>query len=143
MSQHPQPVTDRPSDADLLAALQARTPARVLVGRAGPAYRTATQLALRCDHAAARDAVHAEIDLPRDLGADLVRHFGLFEVATRATSKQQYLMRPDLGRQLDEPAKAALRQRCPTGADLQVVIGDGLSAAAVAAQAPGLLRLLA
>src|SRR5258708_24387447 len=106
--------------ADLIAALQARTPARVLVGRAGPGYRTATHLALRRDHAAARDAVHAEVDLDRDLGADLMRCFGLFEVATRAASKEQYLMRPDLGRQLDDAARAALRQRCPAGADLQV-----------------------
>src|SRR5438105_13678940 len=100
------PLSQNPGDPALpagvretLAALQARTPARVLVGRAGPAYRTATQLALRRDHAAARDAVHAEVDLARDLG-DLVRHFNLFEVATRAAGKEQYLLRPDLGRQL-------------------------------------------
>ena len=49
---------------ELLRALRARTPARLLVGRAGPAYRTATALELRHDHAAAVDAVHAELDLP-------------------------------------------------------------------------------
>src|SRR4051812_30007130 len=114
MSQHP--LGERPTDADLLAALVARTPARVLVGRAGPTYRTATQLPLRRDHAPARDAVHADIDLARGLGADLVRHFGRFELATRATGKQQYLLRPDPGRQLGEPAQSALRQRCPAGA---------------------------
>src|SRR5436305_5456925 len=86
----------------LIGALRARTPARVLVGRAGPAYRTATQLALRQDHAAALDAVHAEIDLERDLGPDLVARFGLFEVRTRAATKEEYLMRPDRGRQLDD-----------------------------------------
>jgi len=45
---------------DVLQAIRARTPARILVGRAGPAYQTATQLELRQDHAAALDAVHAE-----------------------------------------------------------------------------------
>src|SRR5919199_5578231 len=131
-----------PEGSDLIAALRARTPARVLVGRAGASYRTPTQLSLRQDHAAALDAVRAEVDLGRDLGRDLVERFGLFEVRTRAASKQQYLMRPDLGRQLDDDARAAVRQRCPPGADLQVVVGDGLSAAAVAAQVPGLLPLL-
>ncbi len=125
-----------------LAALRARTPARILAGRAGASYRTTTHLQLRQDHAAARDAVEAELDLTRDLGEDLVRRFGLFEVRTRAAGKGQYLMRPDLGRQLCVEGRQMVRERCPAGADLQVVIGDGLSAAAVVAQVPGLLPLL-
>jgi ethanolamine ammonia-lyase small subunit len=128
--------------SERLAALRSRTPARILAGRAGASYRTLTHLQLRQDHAAARDAVEAEVDLARDLGEDLVRHFGLFEVRTRATAKEQYLMRPDLGRQLGDEARQTVAERCPAGADLQVVIGDGLSAAAVVAQVPGLLPLL-
>lgn len=135
------PLTPKDLD-ERLAAVRARTPARILVGRAGASYRTATQLQLRQDHAAARDAVHAEIDLLRDFGEELARRFGLFEVATRAADKQQYLMRPDLGRQLNDETREALRTHCPVGADLQVVVGDGLSAAAVVAQVPGLLPLL-
>jgi ethanolamine ammonia-lyase small subunit len=122
--------------------LLARTPARLLVGRAGTAYRTSTQLTLRQDHAAAIDAVHAEIELETTFGSELINRFGLFEVQTRATGKSQYLMRPDLGRQLGDLSREIIRQRCPTGIDLQVAIGDGLSAAAVARQAPGLLPLL-
>lgn len=125
-----------------LAAIRARTPARILVGHAGPSYRTATQLSLRQDHAFALDAVHAEVDLRRDLGADLVERFQLFEVQTRAATKEEYLMRPDLGRRLADEARDLVRTRCPAGADLQVAIGDGLSAAAVAAQVPALLPLL-
>jgi ethanolamine ammonia-lyase small subunit len=126
----------------LIEAIRARTPARLFVDRSGPAYRTGTQLALRADHAAARDAVWAEVDLHRDLGADLVRRYALFDVSTRAASKEEFLLRPDLGRQLDDSACEKLRQCCPTGTDLQVFIGDGLSAAAVAAQVPALLPLL-
>jgi ethanolamine ammonia-lyase small subunit len=128
--------------ADLLAAVRARTPARLLVGRAGPAYRTATHLDLRRDHAAARDAVRAELDLARDLGPDLIGRFQLFEVQTLATSKDEFLLRPDRGRRLDDAARATITRDCPAGADVQVVIGDGLSVAAVAAQVPGLLPLL-
>ncbi len=86
--------------------------------------------------------MHAEVDLDRDLGREFVATWGLFEVATRATSKAEYLLRPDLGRRLDDHAAAALG-RCPSGVDLQVAIGDGLSAAAVAAQVPALLPRLA
>src|SRR5688572_15081346 len=85
-----------------------RTPARLLVGRAGVSYRTTTLLQLRADLAAARDAVHAELDLERDLGAELVHRFDLFEIRTRAIDKQQYLMRPDLGRQLDDASRKLL-----------------------------------
>jgi ethanolamine ammonia-lyase small subunit len=126
----------------LLDAVRARTPARILVDRAGPSYRTITQLELRRDHAAALDAVHAEIEMKRDLGLDLVERFRLFEVQTRAGSKQEYLLRPDLGRRLEDAARELIRQECPAGCVLQVAIGDGLSAAAVTAQAPTLLRLL-
>src|SRR5919197_408409 len=122
-----------PDPQALLDAVRARTPARILVGRAGTSYRTATQLSLRQDHAFALDAVHAEVDVERDLGADLVRHFGLFAVATRAGTKEEYLRRPDLGRRLNDAAREALPRQCPAGVDLQVAVGDGLSAAAVAA----------
>ena len=65
---------------------RASTTARVLVGRAGLAYRTGTQLSLRGDHAFARDAVRTEIDLQRDLGP-IVEPFGLFLVQTEARDK--------------------------------------------------------
>jgi ethanolamine ammonia-lyase small subunit len=130
-----------PAEPDGLAELLARTPARVLAGRAGPGYRTGTWLQLRADHAAARDAVYAGLDLAA-LGP-LVQEYGVFTVSTRAATRPEYLTRPDLGRRLDDAARAAVAAECPRGADLQVVVGDGLSATAVAAQAPSLLSLLA
>lgn len=126
----------------LVQAARARTPARVLVGRAGPAYRTATQLELRRDHAAALDAVHAELDLLADFGKDFVERWKLFVVQSQAASKSEYLMRPDLGRRLNEAARQEVLKAGSRGADLQVVIGDGLSAAAVVAQVPRLLPLM-
>src|SRR5262245_57492326 len=128
---------DTSETSALVQRVRARTPARILVGRAGPAYRTSTHLELRADHAAARDAVWAEIDLQRDLPG-----LGLVAVSTRATTKHEYLLRPDLGRQLDDQARWTLSQRESRGADLQIVVGDGLSAAAVKAQVPELLPLL-
>jgi ethanolamine ammonia-lyase small subunit len=134
-----------PSDegsTELLDWIRQRTPARILVGRAGPAYRTATQLELRRDHAAAVDAVWAEVDLPRDLGAGFLEQWQLFDVSSQAATKDEYLRRPDLGRRLSDTACQAIAAHCPTDIDLQIVLSDGLSATAIAAQAPALLPLL-
>jgi ethanolamine ammonia-lyase small subunit len=122
--------------------IRERTPARLMEGRSGASYRTATQLQLRADHAAARDAVQAELDLSAHLGREFIERWQVFEVSTRAASKPEYLLRPDLGRTLDEAARSAIREQCSHSSDLQIVIGDGLSVAAVSAQVPGLLPLL-
>lgn len=138
-----------PSDLPILPDLpeiarkvRERTPARLLTGRAGAAYRTGMQLELRAAHAAARDAVRTELDFESVFGSEFVRHWQLFEVQTRAQNKEQYLLRPDLGRQFAGDSKALIRERCQRGCNLQIAIGDGLSATAVAAQVPALLPLL-
>src|SRR5689334_13059731 len=92
-------------ETDVVQALRARTPARVLVGRAGPGYRTATLLDLRQDHAAAVDAVRADPDLAGMLRPDFVGRWGLFEVRTRAADRTDYLLRPDRGRRLGDAAR--------------------------------------
>jgi ethanolamine ammonia-lyase small subunit len=125
-----------------LEEVRARTPARILTGRSEVAYRTSTYLELRRDHAIARDTVCAELDLERDLGAAFIADWGLFEVATMARTKAEFLLRPELGRMLSSAAQVELASRCPSGADIQVAIVDGLSAAAIRAQVPGLLPLL-
>ena len=127
---------------EIVRKVRARTPARLLVGRAGATYRTATQMDLREAHAAARDAVRTELNPERDFGADFVYRWNLFETNTRAATKDEYLLRPDLGRQFDEPSRAAIRANCLPGLDLQIAIGDGLSVAAVVTQIPELLPVL-
>jgi ethanolamine ammonia-lyase small subunit len=127
----------------LLKKIRARTPARVLVERAGASYRTATQLELREAHAAARDAVRTELSLERDLGAEFAKQWKLFEVSTPARGKDEYLLRPGLGRQLNDQARKLVLERCAALADLQIVIGDGLSVTAVRAQVPALLPMIA
>ena len=126
----------------IVRRVRAQTPARLLAGRAGAAYRTQTQLELRHAHAAARDAVRAELDLSQDFGTAFIERCNLFEVSTLATSKDEYLVRPDLGRSFTEKARSQLSERCPQASDLQIVIGDGLSVTAVVRQAPDLFTLL-
>jgi ethanolamine ammonia-lyase small subunit len=143
MSTSEKPLRATSGDAsNVVQVIRARTPARILVGRSGPAYRTSTQLELREDHAAALDAVHAELDLPRDFGPDFLERWQLFEVRSQASSKTEFLMRPDLGRRLEETGRQQVIRLCPPKVQLQVVIGDGLSAAAVVTQVPALLPLL-
>ena len=154
-SASPAEVQDSPLSTPVLAAVgvtpqsavveavRARTPARILVGHAGAAYRTATWLELRRDHAAARDAINTELDLARDLGTAFIHQWGLFEVTTLASTKQEFLLRPDLGRSFSDRAKAELVLRCPVGAMIQVAIADGLSATATRVQIPKLLPLIA
>ena len=114
-----------PFDAEAMKAMLAVTPARVAVGRAGTRYRTNTLLRFRADHAAAKDAVMSEVD------EKLIERLGLVEIESRAENKAVFLQRPDLGRTLSEGGKQKLAEKVPKGAQLQVLYGDGLSAAAL------------
>ena len=132
----------QPDDlSEIVKKVRAQTPARLLAGRTGAAYRTNTQLELRKAHAAARDAVRAELDLLTHFGDDFLRTWNLFELCSQAGNKNEYLLRPDLGRHLNDMSRAEISKRA-TGRDLQIVIGDGLSVTAVATQVPRLLPLL-
>lgn len=127
---------------EIVRRIRARTPARLLVGRAGAAYPTSTQLELGEAHAAARDAVRAEMDARAIFGGSFLEEWKLFEVSTRAANKREFLLRPDLGRHFAQSARTEILNRCSKGNDLQIAIGDGLSVPAVAAQVPLLMPLL-
>jgi ethanolamine ammonia-lyase small subunit len=127
---------------EIVRKVRARTPARLLVGRVGAAYLTNTQLDLRQAHAEVRDAVRAGLDVRAAFGAAFIERWELFELRTQARAKQEYLLRPDLGRRFDDRSRAELKARASRGIDLQIAVGDGLSAPAVVAQVPALLPLL-
>jgi len=128
---------------EIVRKIRARTPARLLAGRAGGAYRTSTQLELREAHAAARDAVRDELDLRLAFGAAFVERWKLLELRTKARTKEDYLLRPDRGRQFEDASRKELAAHAAGRIDLQIAIGDGLSVSAVAVQVPALLPLLA
>lgn len=122
------PGVKNPIDPAALPELIKSTSARIGVGRAGPRYRTPSLLLFQADHAITQDAIHQDID-PK-----LLEELGLFSVQTRITGgKEQYLLRPDLGRQLNDEAKKIIAERCVKGPNIQLVVGDGLSAAAIEA----------
>jgi ethanolamine ammonia-lyase small subunit len=123
-----------------LAPLRRFTPARIGLGRAGPALPTREVLAFGLAHARARDAVHAALDVPRLL-AELAAA-GVSPappvVASAASDRATYLVRPDLGRRL-APGAA---DRLAGPAALALVFADGLSALAVPRHAPPLVAAL-
>ena len=119
------------------------TPARLNVGRAGSRYTTASMLKFRADHARAVDAVMTEVS------ADWPRKNGLAEFHSEAATRDEYLHRPERGRRLrvDEIAKLRsltrpLRKKEASKPSVLIFVGDGLSSAAVEANAGPLLRAL-
>ena len=126
---------------EIVRKIRERTPARIFVKR-GSSYGTKMELELRGARARAVDAVWSEFDMERDFPADFVTVSGLFQVSTQAETKSQYLLRPDLGRKLSDAGRELVLQRCVKAPDLQIVIGDGLSGAAVSEQVPALFPLL-
>src|SRR5580700_10292239 len=134
-------LSSPPAWPEIVRKIRARTPARIFVER-GAAYSTKMSLELRAAHASAVDAVWTEFDLQKDLPPEFVAQWQLFQVSSQAESKSQFLLRPDLGRKLSTAGKDLITQRCPKATDFQIVIGDGLSAAAVSEQVPGLFPFL-
>ena len=98
-------------------------------GRAGPRYKTLTMLRFRADHAAAQDAVFSQVP------EEFAKEHGLIPVQTLCKDKEEYLTRPDLGRRFGESMAKVIRETMPQGARVQLVVGDGLSSAAVMANA--------
>ena len=122
-------LVQQPADLESYARLKAKTPARLGSGRAGPRYKTLTMLRFRADHAAAQDAVFSQ--LPEDFG----EKNGMVSVKTRCVDKDMYLTRPDLGRTFDEENQAIIKKAVSHKPTVQIVVGDGLSSAAIAANA--------
>ena len=122
-------LVENPANEQGFRHLRDKTPARLGMGRSGPRYKTLTQLRFRADHAAAQDSVFAEI------GPEFARDNGLIFTHTLCESREQYLTRPDLGRGFDQENAGIIAAKLPKKPEIQLVIGDGLSSAAILANA--------
>ena len=121
-------LVEDPADGQAFLALKSKTPARIGLGRAGTRYKTATMLRFRADHAAAQDSVFSPVP------EEFAKENGLVPVQTECTDKDEYLTRPDLGRRFDEHNAKVIAEVCK-GRRVLLVIGDGLSSAAILANA--------
>ncbi len=129
-------LVENAADPDRFRKLKERTPARLGCGRAGARYKTLTMLRFRADHAAAQDAVFSQV--PEDFAAKN----GMAEVQTRCKDKDEYLTRPDHGRCFDEENRKKIRAAIPGTPRVQIVVGDGLSSAAIMANAMDCLEAI-
>ncbi len=127
---------------DLVSVPASLTPARLGLGRAGAGLPTRAALAFAVAHAEARDAVHAALDVGA-LGARLAPlQFEVVTLESAAPDRATFLRRPDFGRRLSRHARSVLAARVRHPADVALVIGDGLSATAVAINAPAVVAAL-
>jgi ethanolamine ammonia-lyase small subunit len=139
-------------------ALRRHTPARIALGRAGAGLPTQEWLRFGAAHAMARDAVHQAVQWDTLAAALQADGWATLDAHSRAASRDEYLRRPDLGRRLREDSAQALSAAAASGAastagagagaiaaaglDVALVLGDGLSAAAVQAHALPTLQAL-
>lgn len=128
------------------ARLRRFTSARIALGRTGGSQTTATVLDFRLSHARARDAVHS-VFVPEKIRADLSAAGIASElIHSAAASREEYLLRPDLGRRLREDSTQTLQTRAVEWGrrDLAIIISDGLAAQAAMHHAvPTVLPLIA
>lgn len=127
------PLLDNPEDPDGLQRMLSKTPARIGVGRAGARLKTKTLLALRADHAAARDSVFADVD------EGIIGDLNLFAVQTCCHDRNEHLTRPDLGRKFDDKTAAEIKSKCTPNPDVQFIVSDGLSSKAIEANIKNVL----
>lgn len=123
----------------LWSSLRRFTTARVALGRVGNGLPTAPHLAFQTAHAAARDAVHAALDIPALQAALDALGITSLAVHSAALDRRTYLLRPDLGRRLRATDRPLLPS-VPGGTVF--VVCDGLSATAVQRHAPPLLAAM-
>jgi ethanolamine ammonia-lyase small subunit len=109
--------------------MRAPTTARVGLARVGDGIGTQDWLEFKAAHAAARDAVHAELQVAALLHSLREMNLECVALATQASSRAEYLRRPDFGRRLSAESVELLREKAK--ADVSIVIADGLSALAV------------
>jgi ethanolamine ammonia-lyase small subunit len=110
------------------------TTALVGIGHVGTRYATDVVLQFQAELAVAHQAVATV------LPDGWAEQQGLLPLRSRVKSHREFLLRPDLGRRLDEPSLALLRERAKKGVDVQPIVADGLSAVACMGSGVELLK---
>lgn len=130
----------RQHDKDPWVGLRKYTNARIALGRAGVSLQTSESLQFSMAHAFARDAVFDRLQV-EDCRLQIERLHPCMVLHSRVVDRQQYLLRPDLGRRLNNESLHELRSMSGSY-DVCINVADGLSATAVNNHAVPLLELL-
>jgi ethanolamine ammonia-lyase small subunit len=100
------------------------TTALLGIGHVGTRYATDVVLQFQAELAVAHNAVATE------LPPDWAEKNGLLSLKSRVTDHREFLLRPDLGRRLDEESLRRLEAGARKDVDVQPIVADGLSAVA-------------
>lgn len=112
----------------------AHTTALVGIGRVGTRYATDVVLQFQAELAVAREAVATV------LPDGWAESKGLLPLHSQVQDHHQFLLRPDLGRRLDEPSRERLKTQARHDVDVQPILADGLSAVACMGSGVDLLK---
>lgn len=116
--------TPRPERRPFAAEAAKHTTALVGIGHVGTRYATDVVLQFQAELAVAHAAVGAL--LPDDWAAQN----GFVGIKSRVGDHREFLLRPDLGRRLDDESLRIVREQCTKSPDVQIIVADGLSAVA-------------
>jgi ethanolamine ammonia-lyase small subunit len=114
-------------DKEAYMDMKSKTPARLGIGKAGARYKTLSMLRVRADHAAAQDSVFS------DVSEEFIKKNQFVFVKTICKDKDEYLTRPDLGRRFGPEEIEIIRKTCGQSPKVLIIVGDGLSSAAIEA----------
>lgn len=127
---------DNPKNSEALKVMRKSTPARILLGRAGARQKTASYLRFQADHAAAIDAVFM------DVSEEVLNANSLVQLQTVVQDKDEYLMKPDLGKKLSEESKRIIADKVEKGKQVQIIVVDGLSSTSIEANISDIMPAL-
>lgn len=130
------PGVDNPKNQAALEAMKQVTNARIALGRCGMRQKTDPLLRFLADHAAAQDAVFL------DVSEDFLKNNNLETVTTEAATKDDFLTDPSRGTVLSADGRRVLEKVCKKGAQVQIIVSDGLSSRAIENNIPDILAPL-
>lgn len=124
------------------------TNARIAIGHSGGHTRTKNWLDFQLDFAAAKDAVYNELNIAKlmeDIRQTTDRN--VYQADSLVATPDQFLTRPDLGRQISNDSREQLIQLCTKNPefiaqDILIVISSGLSSLAIENHAVALVNEL-
>lgn len=116
--------------------LKVFTDARIALGSTGVSLPIKAVLDLRLAHAQAKDAVYSLLDINNVKQVLEEAGIAIHCVKSKAKDRDEYLQRPDFGRELDEASHQFLKALAAAPSDISIIIADGLSATAVNSYAP-------
>jgi len=118
-------LIENPHNPEALKMMRKATPARIAIGKCGTRQKTAPYLNFLADHAAAQDAVFM------DVSDEFLQKNNLMKTQTVVSDRDEYLMKPDLGRKLSEESKRVILEKIEKGKQVQIIVVDGLSSTAI------------